>query len=57
MISQRELERIKHEMDDLVYYSVETDILRELIETYERSAPVKPARVIPPPERKRQHDD
>lgn len=46
MISQRELERIKRQMLDLTYYSIETEILRELIETYEKVQGLEPT---PPP--------
>lgn len=58
MISQRELERIKGQMLDLTYYSIETEILRELIETYEQAHDQK---IVPPiiilPKRNSKSDD
>lgn len=58
MISEREIERIKRQMDDLTYFSIETEILEELIQVYQQVNPPKRQPPIPePPDRNRKTDD
>lgn len=58
MISNRELERIERQSEGLTYFSIETEILEELIQVYQQVNPPKRQPPIPkPPDRNRKTDD